>query len=85
MTCCNQLLLPVVVRVLQLFDIELCFQGEVDLFLLWFPPLQVVLIHGFPNFWYVWKNQFQALAEAGYHVVAPDLRGYNTSSKPKSI
>lgn len=45
----------------------------------------VVLIHGFPNFWYVWKNQFQALAEAGYHVVAPDLRGYNTSSKPKDI
>lgn len=47
--------------------------------------LQVVLVHGFPNFWYVWKNQFQALAEAGYHVVAPDLRGYNSSSKPKGI
>ncbi|KAG0603279.1 hypothetical protein M758_10G081200 [Ceratodon purpureus] len=45
----------------------------------------VVLIHGFPNFWYVWKNQFLALAEAGYHVVAPDLRGYNTSSKPDGI
>jgi pimeloyl-ACP methyl ester carboxylesterase len=45
----------------------------------------VVLVHGFPNFWYVWKNQFQALAEAGYHVVAPDLRGYNSSSKPKGI
>jgi len=43
------------------------------------------LIHGFPNFWYVWKNQFQALVEAGYHVVAPDLRGYNSSSKPKGI
>ncbi|KAG0582373.1 hypothetical protein KC19_3G054600 [Ceratodon purpureus] len=47
--------------------------------------LQVVLVHGFPNFWYVWKNQFQALAGAGYHVVAPDLRGYNSSSKPKGI
>ncbi|KAG0621847.1 hypothetical protein M758_3G052600 [Ceratodon purpureus] len=45
----------------------------------------VVLVHGFPNFWYVWKNQFQALAGAGYHVVAPDLRGYNSSSKPKGI
>lgn len=45
----------------------------------------VVLIHGFPNFWYVWKNQFQALSEAGYRVVAPDLRGYNTSSKPDGI
>jgi pimeloyl-ACP methyl ester carboxylesterase len=47
--------------------------------------LQVVLVHGFPNFWYVWKNQFQELAEAGYHVVAPDMRGYNSSSKPKGI
>ncbi|XP_024367427.1 uncharacterized protein [Physcomitrium patens] len=45
----------------------------------------VVLIHGFPNFWYVWKRQFLALAESGYHVVAPDLRGYNSSSKPKGI
>ena len=47
--------------------------------------IQVVLIHGFPNFWYVWKNQFQALAQAGYHVIAPDLRGYNTSLKPKPL
>jgi alpha-beta hydrolase superfamily lysophospholipase len=33
----------------------------------------------------VWKNQFQALAEAGFHVIAPDLRGYNTSSKPLGV
>ncbi|CAK9868072.1 unnamed protein product [Sphagnum jensenii] len=45
----------------------------------------VLLLHGFPNFWYVWKNQFQALAEAGFHVIAPDLRGYNTSSKPLGV
>jgi pimeloyl-ACP methyl ester carboxylesterase len=47
--------------------------------------LQIVLLHGFPNFWYVWRNQFQPLVEAGYHVIAPDLRGYNRSSKPKFV
>jgi pimeloyl-ACP methyl ester carboxylesterase len=47
--------------------------------------LQVLLLHGFPNFWYVWKNQFQPLAEAGFHVIAPDMRGYNTSSKPTGV
>jgi pimeloyl-ACP methyl ester carboxylesterase len=47
--------------------------------------LQVLLLHGFPNFWYVWKNQFQPLAEAGFHVIAPDMRGYNTSSKPIGV
>lgn len=45
----------------------------------------VVLVHGFPNFWFLWKNQFQALAEAGFRIVAPDLRGYNTSSKPNGV
>ncbi|CAK9864819.1 unnamed protein product [Sphagnum jensenii] len=45
----------------------------------------VLLLHGFPNFWYVWKNQFQPLAEAGFHVIAPDMRGYNTSSKPTGV
>ncbi|KAL3693822.1 hypothetical protein R1sor_007473 [Riccia sorocarpa] len=45
----------------------------------------VLLIHGWPNFWYVWKNQFKALSDAGYHAVAIDLRGYNLSSKPDSL
>ncbi|MCO5564135.1 hypothetical protein L7F22_017791 [Adiantum nelumboides] len=45
----------------------------------------VILVHGFPNFWLVWKNQFKALAEAGYHVIAPDLRGYNSSSRPSGV
>ncbi|XP_057828936.2 uncharacterized protein LOC131040062 [Cryptomeria japonica] len=45
----------------------------------------VLLLHGFPNFWYVWKNQFKPLHDMGYHIVAPDLRGYNTSSKPQGI
>ncbi|HEU5213609.1 MAG TPA: alpha/beta hydrolase [Gaiellaceae bacterium] len=42
----------------------------------------VVLLHGFPEFWYGWRNQIAPLAAAGYHVVAPDLRGYNLSSRP---
>jgi pimeloyl-ACP methyl ester carboxylesterase len=42
----------------------------------------VVLLHGFREFWYSWRHQTPALAEAGYHVVAPDMRGYNLSSKP---
>lgn len=42
----------------------------------------VVLLHGFPEFWYSWRNQIPALVEAGYRVVAPDMRGYNLSDKP---
>jgi pimeloyl-ACP methyl ester carboxylesterase len=38
------------------------------------PP--VVLLHGFPELWYSWRHQLPALARAGYHVIAPDLRGY---------
>lgn len=45
----------------------------------------VVLLHGFPDFWYGWRRQIPALAEAGFRVVAPDMRGYNLSSKPKGI
>jgi pimeloyl-ACP methyl ester carboxylesterase len=47
------------------------------------PP--VVLLHGFPDFWYGWRRQIPALAEAGYRVIAPDLRGYNLSEKPKGM
>jgi pimeloyl-ACP methyl ester carboxylesterase len=42
----------------------------------------VVLLHGFPAFWYSWRHQIPALAAAGFHVVAPDMRGYNLSDKP---
>jgi pimeloyl-ACP methyl ester carboxylesterase len=45
----------------------------------------VFLLHGFPEFWYGWRNQIDRLAEAGFHVVAPDQRGYNLSDKPKGI
>ncbi len=45
----------------------------------------VVLLHGFPEFWYAWRRQIAALAAAGYRVVAPDQRGYNLSDKPKEV
>lgn len=45
----------------------------------------VVLLHGFPEFWYAWRNQIAALAAAGFRVVAPDQRGYNLSSKPEGV
>jgi pimeloyl-ACP methyl ester carboxylesterase len=45
----------------------------------------VVLLHGFPELWYAWRRQIFALADAGFRVVAPDLRGYNLSDKPSGI
>lgn len=45
----------------------------------------VILLHGFPEFWYGWRHQIDALAHAGYRVLVPDQRGYNLSDKPKSI
>lgn len=41
----------------------------------------VVMLHGFPEFWYSWRHQIKALANAGYRVVAPDQRGYNLTDK----
>lgn len=45
----------------------------------------VVLLHGFPEYWYTWRYQIPALVAAGYRVVAPDLRGYAHSSKPEPV
>lgn len=45
----------------------------------------VVLLHGFPEFWYGWRHQIEALAAAGYRVWAPDQRGYNLSEKPPRV
>ena len=42
----------------------------------------VLLLHGFPEFWWSWRHQLVALGDAGYHAVAPDLRGYGASDKP---
>jgi pimeloyl-ACP methyl ester carboxylesterase len=45
----------------------------------------IVLLHGFPEFWFGWRLQIAPLAAAGYRVVAPDTRGYNLSSKPSGV
>lgn len=45
----------------------------------------VVLTHGFPELAYSWRHQIPVLAEAGYHVLAPDQRGYGGSSRPDAI
>jgi pimeloyl-ACP methyl ester carboxylesterase len=45
----------------------------------------VVLCHGFPESWYSWRAQLVALAEAGFHAVAPDMRGYGGTDKPAAI
>ncbi len=43
----------------------------------------VILLHGFPECWYSWRQYLPALAQAGFRAVAPDMRGYNLSEKPK--
>src|SRR5215471_15994165 len=45
----------------------------------------VLLLHGFPEFWYGWHRQIEPLAAAGFRVVVPDQRGYNLSSKPRGV
>jgi len=45
----------------------------------------VLLAHGFPESWYSWRHQIGALAEAGFRVVAPDMRGYGKSDAPQAI
>jgi epoxide hydrolase 4 len=45
----------------------------------------VVLLHGFPEFWFSWRFQIPALASAGLRVVAPDMRGYNLSTRPSGV
>jgi pimeloyl-ACP methyl ester carboxylesterase len=45
----------------------------------------VLLCHGFPESWYSWRHQLQALADAGFHAVAPDMRGYGQTDAPQAI
>lgn len=45
----------------------------------------VVLVHGWPESWYSWRHQIRALAKAGYHVVAPDMRGYGGTDHPEDV
>ncbi|HEX8103090.1 MAG TPA: alpha/beta hydrolase [Solirubrobacteraceae bacterium] len=45
----------------------------------------VVLLHGFPEFWFGWRNQIDGLAARGFRVIAPDLRGYNLTHGPREV
>ena len=45
----------------------------------------VLFIHGWPESWYSWRHQLPAIAKAGYHVVAPDMRGYGKTEKPEDV
>ena len=45
----------------------------------------IILLHGFPEFWFGWRLQIKPLADAGFRVVAPDMRGYNLSSRPADV
>ncbi|HXL27059.1 MAG TPA: alpha/beta hydrolase, partial [Chthoniobacterales bacterium] len=45
----------------------------------------VLLCHGFPESWYSWRHQIKALSEAGYRVIAPDMRGYGQTDRPNAI
>ena len=45
----------------------------------------VVLVHGWPESWYSWRHQIPVIAAAGYHVIAPDMRGYGKSDKPAAV
>jgi len=45
----------------------------------------VIFCHGWPESWYAWRHQLSALADAGYHAIAPDQRGYGQTDKPEAI
>ncbi len=47
------------------------------------PP--VLLLHGFPDSWRLWRHQLPALARAGHRVIAPDLRGFGKSDRPAEV
>ncbi len=62
--------------------------GDVELFVVRAGPPDgppIVLLHGFPEFWYAWKGVIAPLAKAGFRVIVPDQRGYGDSDKPPAI
>jgi len=62
--------------------------GDVDLHVVAAGPNDgsvLILLHGFPEFWYGWHRQIEPLAAAGFRVIVPDQRGYNLSSKPSGV
>lgn len=59
--------------------------GEVELNVVFAGPKAgppVILLHGYPEFWYAWRGPMAVLAKAGFRVIVPDQRGYNDSDKP---
>jgi pimeloyl-ACP methyl ester carboxylesterase len=71
---------PITHRQLRANGIELHFAESGD------PgaPL-LILLHGFPEFWFAWRDYMSTLAASGFHVVSPDQRGYNLSEKPRGV
>ena len=62
--------------------------GDVSLFVVQAGPADgppVVLLHGFPEFWYAWRREMALLAAAGFRVIVPDQRGYAGSDKPRGV
>jgi len=62
--------------------------GDVELFVVRAGPPDgppIVLLHGFPEFWYAWKGVIDSLTKAGYRVILPDQRGYGDSDKPRGV
>jgi len=62
--------------------------GDVELFVVRAGPVDgppVVLLHGFPEFWYAWKDLIVPLTRAGFRVILPDQRGYGDSDKPRGV
>lgn len=45
----------------------------------------IILLHGFPEFWFAWRHQIEPLAAAGWRVCIPDQRGYGETDKPAGI
>lgn len=67
------------------FEARFIDVGEVTLHVVFAGPEDgppVLLLHGFPEFWYAWRGPAAVLARAGYRVIIPDQRGYNRSEKP---
>lgn len=67
------------------FEAQFIDVGDVTLHVVFAGPQDgppVVLLHGFPEFWYAWRGPAAALALAGFRVIVPDQRGYNLSDKP---
>ena len=69
-----------------IFTCVLHRKGIIFSHLIYNPAGPVVLfLHGFPESWYSWRKQIRVFSEAGYHAVAPDLRGYGDTDSPQGV